>query len=78
LQALKTACEEKNAEGLKDTAHTLKGSCGNLGAEQMAAWCKELELIARQGTLSSAKRLVAQLQQEFIAVKKILDAECSR
>ena len=75
LQSLKTACEEQNAEGVRKMAHTLKGSCGNLGAEQMAAWCKELELKAGQGTLSSAKRLVVQLEQEFDAVKKVLETE---
>ncbi|PYM11817.1 MAG: hypothetical protein DME18_12930, partial [Verrucomicrobia bacterium] len=78
LQSLKTACEEKDHEALKKTAHTLKGSCGNLGVEQMAAGCKELELIARQGTLSSAKKLVAQLEKEFLAVKKTLEFERSR
>ena len=78
LQSLKTACEEKDHEALKKTAHTLKGSCGNLGVEQMAAGCKELELIARQGTLSSAKKLVAQLEKEFLAVKKTLEVERSR
>ena len=78
LLSLKSSCEEKNAEGLKKTAHTLKGSCGNLGVDQMASWCKELELMARQGTLSSAKRLVAQLEQEFVAVKKVLEIERSR
>jgi hypothetical protein len=44
----------------------------------MADCCRELELMAMQGTLASAKKLVAQLEQEYVAVKKILEAECKR
>jgi HPt (histidine-containing phosphotransfer) domain-containing protein len=74
LQSLIAACEEQNGDGLWNTAHALRGSCANLGAEQMAARCGELELTSRQGTLASAKCLVARLEEEFEAVKKVLTA----
>jgi CheY-like chemotaxis protein/nitrogen-specific signal transduction histidine kinase/HPt (histidine-containing phosphotransfer) domain-containing protein len=75
LQSLIAACEDQNSGGLGNTAHALKGSCANLGAEQMAAWCKELELISRQGTFASARNLVSRLEEEFGAVKRILTSE---
>jgi HPt (histidine-containing phosphotransfer) domain-containing protein len=78
LQSLSQACAENDLESVGTTAHTLKGSCANLGAEQMAAWCRELESMARDGALSSAGRLPAQLEQEFAAVRQILDAERER
>ena len=78
LQALKTACEEQNSERLRKTAHALKGSCGNLGIEQMAASCKELESNSRQGAFASAERLISRLEREFEAVKTVLEAERSR
>jgi HPt (histidine-containing phosphotransfer) domain-containing protein len=78
LRSLNRACEQRDADSLRKTAHALKGSCGNLGVEQMADCCRELELMAMQGTLSSAKKLAAQLEQEYVAVKKILEAECNR
>jgi CheY-like chemotaxis protein len=78
LQALTRAGERRDADSLRKTAHALKGSCGNLGVERMADCCRELELMAMQGTLASAKKLVTQLEQEYVAVRKILEAECTR
>ena len=78
LRSLRKAFEEKDLESIGITAHTLKGSCANLGAEQMAAWCRELESMARQGTLSSGGKLPAQLEHEFAAVRQILEAERGR
>src|SRR3989454_2476947 len=75
LRSLKKAFGEKDLESVGTTAHTLKGSCANLGAEQMAAWCRELESMARQGTLPSAGKLPVQLEHEFAAVRQILVAE---
>ena len=78
LQSLKAACEQQNSERLGRAAHGLKGSCGNLGVEQMAAWCKELESQSRQANFSAAKGLIAQLEREFEVVKTALEAERSR
>jgi CheY-like chemotaxis protein len=75
LTSLKKAFAEMDPESVGLTAHTLKGSCANLGAEQMAAWCRELESVARQGTLAEAGRLPVQLENEFAAVRQILEVE---
>ena len=78
LRSLKQAFGEKNLESVGTTAHMLKGSCANLGAEQMAEWSRELESMARQGRLSSAEKLPVQLEHEFAAVRQILEAERAR
>jgi CheY-like chemotaxis protein len=78
LRSLQQAYDANDVESLGMTAHTLKGSCANLGAEQMAAWCRELESMARQGTLPSERTLPAQLEHEFAAVRQILEAERAR
>jgi HPt (histidine-containing phosphotransfer) domain-containing protein len=78
LQSLSKACAEKDPESVGLTAHTLKGSCANLGAEQMAAWCRQLEGLARQGTLASGGEIRAQLAHEFDGVRKILEVERTR
>src|SRR5213592_2527644 len=64
LRSLKQAFGEKDLESVGTTAHMLKGSCANLGAEQMAEWSRELESMARQGRLSSAEKLPVQLEHE--------------
>jgi len=78
LQSLKEAFGEKDLESVGTTAHMLKGSCANLGAEQLAEWCSELEAMASQGTLPSAGKLPVQLEHEFAAVRQILEAERDR
>ena len=75
VSALETACSESNVQALGRTAHTLKGSAGNVGAEQLAALCKELELALKPGTSSAARPLVTGIAQEFTSVRKILEAE---
>ncbi|HKS38025.1 MAG TPA: response regulator [Verrucomicrobiae bacterium] len=78
LAALENACSELNLDALKKTAHTLKGSAGNVGAEQLAALSRELELAIKQGTASAARSLVSRIAQEFASVRKILEAERNR
>jgi len=78
LRSLKQAFGEKDLESVGTTAHMLKGSCANLGAEQMAEWSRELESMARQGRLSSSEKLPVQLEHEFAAVRQILEAERAR
>jgi HPt (histidine-containing phosphotransfer) domain-containing protein len=78
LRTLTKAFETKDLESAGTTAHTLKGSCANLGAEQMAAWCRELESMAIHGTLDSAVILAGRLQDEYENVRKTLEAERSR
>jgi CheY-like chemotaxis protein len=78
LSALEKACSELDLGALSRTAHTLKGSAGNVGAEQLAALCKQLELAVKQGTSSAAQSLVSRIAQEFISVRIILQAERDR
>jgi PAS domain S-box-containing protein len=75
LRALGGAIEQQDSESLRRTAHTLKGSCANLGAEQMATLCRDLELAAKRGTLSSARALITQIEQEYVNVRKVLEVE---
>jgi CheY-like chemotaxis protein/HPt (histidine-containing phosphotransfer) domain-containing protein len=78
LRLLGEAFEEKDLASVETTAHTLKGSCANLGAEQMAAWCRDLESMARQGTIAPAGKLPVQLEHEFATVRRILEVERTR
>lgn len=51
------------------TAHSLKGSTGNIGARAMFLVCRELDDQARAGDLSNAARLVAALAREYARVE---------
>ena len=68
LQALHRA----DAEATAFAAHSLKGSAANLGADDLAQCCAELEQDARTGELpgpgSAGQRLVEQRLQELLEV----------
>ncbi|MBL8420237.1 MAG: response regulator [Dechloromonas sp.] len=68
LAQLRAAAEAGDAEALRKAAHALKSSSANVGAEQLAALCKELEMIGRKGTVDGAKTLLEDVESEFPCV----------
>jgi two-component system sensor histidine kinase/response regulator len=43
---------------LRKAAHALKSSSANVGAEQLATLCRELEALGRKETVDGAKPLL--------------------
>lgn len=78
VENLRRALREKCPAELRNVAHTLKGSSGNLGAERLAAICRDLEMKGSDGTLDGATRLLRRLVGEFLEVERVLTAEQSR
>jgi two-component system sensor histidine kinase/response regulator len=72
--ALKGAVEVGDAQTIERTAHTLKGSSGNMGAHRMARVCAQLEEVGASGDLKRAPRLIVQLEEEFDRVRPVLAA----
>jgi two-component system, sensor histidine kinase and response regulator len=77
LEALREAEERDDAKSVERTAHTLKGSSGNMGATRMATLCAELEVVGGSGSLARAPELFEQLKAEFDRVRTVLRAELS-
>jgi len=71
---LRAAADSGDAEGVRQAAHSLKSSSANIGAEQLAALCKELELLGRQGNVDSANTLLAAAETELTRVRAALAA----
>ncbi|MDE2388780.1 MAG: response regulator, partial [Betaproteobacteria bacterium] len=73
---LEQAILNGDADGLRQSAHALKSSSGNIGAENLSAIFKQLEADGRSKELAHAKILQANMQQEYQSViteiKKIL------
>lgn len=75
--SLHTAIENDDRPTAKRTAHSLRGSSGNLGVLQIAALAGELEHLENPcGT--AARELLRQLENEFRPVSEILTAERRR
>jgi HPt (histidine-containing phosphotransfer) domain-containing protein len=63
-----------NANAVKGAAHSLKSSCGNLGAMEMSRICQELETSAGAGDLTNAPTLLAELKEQYPIVDQELSA----
>ncbi|HEY9676869.1 MAG TPA: response regulator [Drouetiella sp.] len=78
LNRIYDAIEIKDSTKLKAAAHELKGSCGSMGATDMAALSKELEQIALAQNWDVAPTLYMQLVSIYEAVqvycKELVDA----
>jgi len=70
---MEQALQASDAEKLATAAHTLKGSCGNLGATTLRELCARLEEAGLAGNMAEAARLFASVGKElnhFIAALK--------
>ncbi|MBK8815315.1 MAG: EAL domain-containing protein [Methylococcaceae bacterium] len=75
--ALKTACDNKDANKLMTISHNFKSSCGNLGAKALATKAAILESIGRQGSTEGADSILAELLDELPGVITALNKEKS-
>jgi two-component system sensor histidine kinase/response regulator len=74
LQALHKAIAGLDAMNLRKTAHSLKSSSANVGAEALAQMCKEMETLGRTETTEGASGILIDMEQEFQAVRHSLSA----
>ena len=58
-----SSSEQQNAQGVNKAAHKLKGSCLNLGANQMSELCQIIESSSQQGDLSNIETNVNELKR---------------
>lgn len=75
LEKMRIAVSEKNAQKLKETAHSLKGGAANLGAKSLAALCAELEKKGRDGVVDGVAERIPEVQEQFELVCQALEAE---
>ena len=75
LEALRQVVESGDAPSVERIAHTLKGSCGNMGATRMASLCAKLQDAGASEDLSSSSELLKRLEAEFERVRSVLEAE---
>jgi PAS domain S-box-containing protein len=64
-----------DARGAERLAHSMKGSCANLGVVAMARACQAIELRASEGSLEGVAELLEGLRREFARAVPVLSAE---
>jgi HPt (histidine-containing phosphotransfer) domain-containing protein len=73
LSDLQQALQQENVAEVGRKAHTLKSSSAVLGAATLSALCREVEHIAKAGTLEGAAERIAQIEAEYEKVKVALE-----
>ena len=68
IKVISMALANDDTPGLRASAHALKGACGNVGANRMAAVASELEAKCSSG-VSAVDELVERLHLEFEQVR---------
>ncbi|PKM98288.1 MAG: hypothetical protein CVU79_04060 [Elusimicrobia bacterium HGW-Elusimicrobia-3] len=74
LEAIKTAAAARDAEALRQAAHALKGSSGNIGAQRLQKVCLLIEEIGRSGSAEVPAALLADLDAEAAGTRIALEA----
>lgn len=72
IAALRSAAQELDADAIRRSAHSFKGSCSNLGATQLAGLCGALERNGLQENFTSLGSDIDRIEQEYMVVKKML------
>ena len=75
---LRDSLGARDAKGFERAAHTLKGSCGNLGAQAMSRICADLQAVGHAADWARAGDLMPGLEAEFGTVKIELETEKGR
>ena len=65
VATISDAIKRNDTGTLRDVAHTLKGSCTNVGATAMAEICLNLEIRGRDATMQGAAELALALDEAF-------------
>jgi signal transduction histidine kinase/DNA-binding response OmpR family regulator len=75
LAALRDAAARTDADGIRKTAHMIKGTSAMLGARTLSERCAEIERLSRTGSVPDAVTRVKDIQASYEAVEAALKAE---
>lgn len=72
INALKLALDQDDIAGAKIQAHTLKGSCANVSAENLRALAYDIEKACREEDLAQAKTVFEQVPEAISALQSVM------
>lgn len=75
LEQMRQALQQGNSELVRTTAHSIKGSSGNLGATSLLEFAREIEQLAQQKKLKEIAPLLIGMHQAYDAVAAELGKE---
>lgn len=72
IRALQAALHRNDPDQYAKAAHSLKGSCINIGAMRLGTFCSQAEATGRAGKLNDAPANLSAIEAEFSIVSKQL------
>ena len=78
LQNLDSAIQDGNCEAIRESAHSLKSSSGNIGARKIFELSAKLEDMGRDEEIDDAGAIFAEVEQLFPKVCELLEQEVRR
>ena len=72
---MQEAVKERDANALSHAAHSLKGSCTNIGVPVLAKLCMEAEMKGKAGDLEGVDELLSSIENVFSEVSQLLKAQ---
>ncbi len=75
LEAIRVAISNQDPVALTDAAHSIKGSAMNLGANNLANLCKQLEALGRSESIEGAVELLQCVVTEYEIIRPALRHE---
>jgi two-component system sensor histidine kinase/response regulator len=78
LAAIRDGAARNDAEGLRKSAHALKGASATIGAQRLAELCRQLEALGVAGQVDGAGQRLEQLEQEFARVKNAVEQQTAK
>ncbi len=74
LEAARAGLAANNAEAVRRAAHSLKSNCANFGALTLSGQCRELEMLAKAGSLEGGAGLLDCVAAGYEQVHAALEA----
>lgn len=75
IQRAWSALGAGDASALEYAVHMMKSSAGQFGAVELQRLCAEAESLARAGRLAPVPELLAGIEREFAAFRRVLQRE---
>ena len=73
IEQMRSGVASGDAEMVRRAAHSLKSNSANLGALRLAGVTRELEIIAKSGSLDGAESKFEQVAMEYSALAPVLE-----
>lgn len=78
IEKLNASIKGKSCQAIRESAHSLKSSSGNIGAQKIFELSARLEEMARDNAIDGADRLLEEIEKYYPKVCELLEREIQR